>query len=333
MATVAGEGEPLTRGWHSYFDMIIRIIFAINAQKASMMRISDLKAFVMVADLGSFHAAADQLSVTQPALSRRIRKLEEMVGVPLFTRTTRQVHLTAAGRNFLERARKIVIDAEESLAGLRGASSSRRELIRIGCLPSLGMMLIPGALGEFRQRYPFVALRVLDMNAIELVEEVAKGTLDLGIGMYTAANPNVQFTALGKEALGVVCHHRHPVAGLENLRWRDLRDYPMASNIQQSGNWLRIQRALEEEDIQLNWFHQIRSMLGAVMTVRQGDGLAVVPRSAVEALRLPDLVFRDVSEPTIHREIGVLTPSASLQTLYVREFAALIEAQMAALPA
>lgn len=295
------------------------------------MRISDLEAFVMVADLGSFHAAADQLNITQPALSRRIRKLEEMIGVPLFTRTTRQVHLTAAGRNFLERARKIVIDTEESLASLRGASSSRRELIRIGCLPSLGMKLIPAVLGEFRQCYPFVALRVLDMNAIELVEEVAKGTLDLGIGMYTAANPNVQFKPLGLEALGVVCHREHPVAERNNLCWRDLRDYPIASNIQQSGNWLRIQRALEDEAIQLNWFHQIRSMLGAVITVQQGDGLAVVPRSAVEALGLPHLVFCDVAEPTIHREIGVLTPTTSMQTLYVKEFVSRIEEHMASL--
>ncbi|MES3677141.1 LysR family transcriptional regulator [Halomonas elongata] len=298
---------------------------------ASMMRISDLQAFVMVADLGSFHAAADQLNITQPALSRRIRKLEELIGVVLFTRTTRQVHLTAAGRTFLERARKIVIDTEESLASLRGAATSRRELIRIGCLPSLGMRLIPSVLEEFRECYPFVALRVMDMNAIELVEEVARGTLDLGIGMYTATNPNVQFKALGREALGVVCHCQHPVASLDNLCWRDLRDYPMASNIQQSGNWLRIQRALEDEAIQLNWFHQIRSMLGAIMTARQGDGLAVVPRSAIDAFRIPELVFRDVAEPTIHREIGVLTPTTSMQTLYVREFVTRIEARMTAL--
>ncbi|MFC7369446.1 LysR family transcriptional regulator [Vreelandella zhaodongensis] len=296
-----------------------------------MLRISDLQAFVMVADLSSFHAAADQLNITQPALSRRIHKLEEMIGVMLFTRTTRQVHLTAAGRNFLERARKIVIDTEESLASLRGASSDRRELIRIGCLPSLGMKLIPPVLDEFLKRYPFVALRVLDMNAIELVEEVARGTLDLGIGMYTASNPNVQFNSLAREALGVVCHQKHPVAKCDALRWRDLRDYPMASNIQQSGNWLKIQRALEDEAIQLNWFHQVRSMLGAVMTVQSGDGLAVVPRSAVDVLGIPGLVFREVAEPTIHRDIGVLTPSTSMQTIYVREFVAKIEEHMSSL--
>ncbi|ASK20200.1 MULTISPECIES: LysR family transcriptional regulator [unclassified Halomonas] len=296
-----------------------------------MLRISDLQAFVMVADLSSFHAAADQLNITQPALSRRIHKLEEMIGVMLFTRTTRQVHLTAAGRNFLERARKIVIDTEESLASLRGASSDRRELIRIGCLPSLGMKLIPPVLDEFLKRYPFVALRVLDMNAIELVEEVARGTLDLGIGMYTASNPNVQFNSLAREALGVVCHQNHPVATCDALRWRDLRDYPMASNIQQSGNWLKIQRALEDEAIQLNWFHQVRSMLGAVMTVQSGDGLAVVPRSAVDVLGIPGLVFREVAEPTIHRDIGVLTPSTSMQTIYVREFVAKIEEHMSSL--
>lgn len=292
------------------------------------MRISDLHAFVVVADLGSFHAAADQLSITQPALSRRIRKLEEITGVMLFTRTTRQVHLTAAGRSFLEQARKIVIDIEDSLAILQGASSSRRELIRVGCLPSLGMQLIPDILNEFRQRYPFVALRVMDMNAIELVEEIGKGSLDLGIGMYTAANPSVQFKHLGKEALGVACHREHPIAKLDRLCWRDLGDYPVASNIQQSGNWLRIQRALEEEAIQLNWFHQIRSMYGAIMTVRKGDGLAVVPRSAVDALCIPELVFCDVSEPTIYREIGVFTPSSSMQTIYIREFATLIEEYM-----
>lgn len=292
------------------------------------MRISDLKAFVMVGDIGAFHAAAEALNITQPALSRRIRKLEETLGLALFTRTTRQVHLTAAGRDFLERARKIVLETEDSIASLRDASATRRELVRVGCLPSLGLKLIPGALSVFRDTYPFVALRLMDMNAIQLVEEVARGSLDMGIGMLPAANPDVAFKALGQEALGVVCHQDHPVASLEHPRWRDLRDYPMASNIQQSGNWLKIQRAMDDENIHLNWFHQIQSILGALMSVRKGDGLAVVPRCAIEALCIPDLVFRDVSEPTIHREIGILSPSSSMQSVYVREFMALIEQQI-----
>ncbi|GAA3533228.1 LysR family transcriptional regulator [Zobellella aerophila] len=292
------------------------------------MRISDLKAFVILGDLGAFHAAADELNITQPALSRRIQKLEETLGVPLFTRTTRQVHLTAAGREFLERARKIVMETEESVASLRNATSYRRELIRIGCLPSLGLKLIPEALASLRVSHPFVAFRILDMNAIELVTEVARGTLDVGIGMLTSANPEVEFELLYKEPLGVVCNREHPVAGQDDLRWRELAAYPMASNIEQSGNWLKIQRAMDDEHIHLNWFHQIHSILGAFMTVRKGDGLAVVPRCAVEALCIPDLVYRDVSEPRIYRDIGILTPKSSLRPGYVRAFIERLRLQM-----
>ncbi|MFC6670527.1 LysR substrate-binding domain-containing protein [Marinobacterium aestuariivivens] len=119
----------------------------------------------------------------------------------------------------------------------------------------------------------------------------------------------------------------HPFVEQPDLKWSELKHYPVAYNIQQSGNWLKIQCAMDDEHIRLNWFHQIQSILGALMLVRKGDGLAVVLRCAVEALCIPDLVFREVSAPDIYREIGILTRSSSLQTIDVREFIEVIRRQ------
>ena len=97
--------------------------------------LADLRAFVAVADLSSFRAAAEAIHLSQPALSRRIEKLERALGVRLFDRTTRAVMLTAIGRDFVRKARKLLDDLEESLLSIRGVGATRRDEVTIACLP------------------------------------------------------------------------------------------------------------------------------------------------------------------------------------------------------
>lgn len=289
------------------------------------MRIADLRAFVMLADTGAFHAAAKQLHITQPTLTRRIQKLEETLDVQLVIRTTRQVRLTASGHHFLESARKIVLETDDAIMSLRATETRRGGRVRIACIPSLGLRLIPEALPTFRSQWPAVSLRVIDANAIQVIEQVRNGEVDFGLGMFITDDPDVNFHYLFREPLGIVCSAKHPIATQDNLRWEDLAEYPLASNIQQSGNWLRTQASLAESQVSLNWFHQIQSVLGALILVRQSDALAVVPPSLVNAIDNPDYVFKNISAPKIHRDIGLISHASRAPPIHARALMKLLQ--------
>ena len=103
-----------------------------------------LEAFLSIADRGSFHRAAAHLNLSQTALSHRMKKLEDDLGIKLLARTTRQVSLTPAGQELLPRARRIIEEITASFADLRQLGKARQESLAIGCLPTCtGMRLSP----------------------------------------------------------------------------------------------------------------------------------------------------------------------------------------------
>ena len=100
-----------------------------------------VQAFVAVADLGGFNKAAEQLHITQTALTRRIQKLETYLALKLLDRTTRRVELTAVGRDFLPRARSIVADMTSAVERLKDMSQHARGHITLACIPSMTLPL------------------------------------------------------------------------------------------------------------------------------------------------------------------------------------------------
>ena len=108
--------------------------------------LQQLQAFVAVADRGSFRAAADSIHLSAPALSRRIDKLEKVLGARLLHRTTRAVALTPLGRVFLERARAALDDLESAILGIADIASSRAGRVTLACVPSAALHFLPTAL-------------------------------------------------------------------------------------------------------------------------------------------------------------------------------------------
>ncbi len=107
--------------------------------------LNDLQAFRAVAELGSFRKAAEAVSISQPALSHGIEKLEEALGVRLFERTTRSVTLTTVGRVFAPSAEQLLDDLDVALLGIRDVSSSRLGHVMIACVPSVAYYFLPNA--------------------------------------------------------------------------------------------------------------------------------------------------------------------------------------------
>src|SRR5882757_7516150 len=141
------------------------------------MELRHLRYFAAVAAHGSFSRAAHNLHLTQPALSRQVKDLEDELGVPLFARGTNALALTEAGEVFYEEARDLLARADQAVQRVRG--EARHEILRVGYGPSLTSGIMPRALERFQAAVPRVRLELEDLSPREMKEKALTGQLDL----------------------------------------------------------------------------------------------------------------------------------------------------------
>src|SRR5262245_56233710 len=144
------------------------------------MELRHLRYFVGVAEAMNFTKASRVLRVAQPALSRQIRQLEEEVGVPLFQRDRQGARLTAAGEAFLAEARGLLEQSERAIRAAQRTSRGRAGMVNLGYVWGLFHTQVPELVGQFRQRFPDVALNLFDLTAMQQVEAIAQGRIDAG---------------------------------------------------------------------------------------------------------------------------------------------------------
>ena len=118
-----------------------------------------------MADLASFRAAAEAIHLSQPALSRRVDKLEDALGVRLFDRDTRNVGLTAVGRDFARKARALLDDLDQILLGVRDVAANRWGQVTLAAIPSTVHYFLPAVLRAYHERFPRIRLRIIDESA------------------------------------------------------------------------------------------------------------------------------------------------------------------------
>ncbi len=160
------------------------------------MDIRHVRYFLAVADSGSVAAAARQLHIVQPALSRQIRDLEEELGAPLFSRSARGVELTAAGEQFALDARKLLIDFQSARQRALRVAQGSAGALRLGISPAYGWHpAILSQINRFREAHPDISLRVEPMLAARQLTAIADGELDAGFFGWRDAR-DTRFSAM-----------------------------------------------------------------------------------------------------------------------------------------
>ncbi|EHM01299.1 LysR substrate binding domain protein [Acetobacteraceae bacterium AT-5844] len=268
--------------------------------------LDQLRAFVAVAEAQSLTRATDTLHLSLPAVSRRLSALEEELGVALLARSTRRVALTQTGREFLPRARRLLDELEESLLGIRETAARRRGLVTIACIPTAAYYFLPETLADFARRFPNVRVRVMDLSADGVVDAVATGGAEFGIGMEGAVHPEVEFRPLRRDPFVLACRRDHPLAKKRGLKWADLHNETLVGVSRRSGNRLILDRALLPRGIQPNWRYEAEHLSTSLGLVEAGLGVAVVPRLALPREAHPVLVARPLADPKIERATGVM---------------------------
>jgi DNA-binding transcriptional LysR family regulator len=266
-----------------------------------------LEAFVAIAERGSFNRAAAHLNLSQTALSHRMKKLEDDLGVRLLTRTTRQVTLTPAGLELLPKAQGVMAELTSSFVALRDRGKERLEQIAIGCLPTIAVAYLPAVLAAFKRIHPQVGVRIYDNSATEIAEHVQNGRAEFGLTIVAANRWDLEIRPLMKEPFVLVCPADHAFARGASVNWSALEGEPLVRIAPQTGNRVLIDDALGSRRENLDWRYQVQHVATAVSMVRAGIGLTVVPRLALGAVDPAGVVAVSLRNPGVTRTLGIVS--------------------------
>ncbi len=280
--------------------------------------IFDLEVFLAVKESGSFHQAAEQLGLSQSAVTRRIKKLEEELQSLLFERTTRAVHPTLAAKRLEARAESILADVRETALAMRDASVAhayqRNAIVTVALVPTILSKLMTKAIDRLRQEGDAPRLRLLDLSANEVAECVSKGEADFGISSLPSLEPNIEFESLVVDRIALALPQMHDLAGRDVIRWADLEGEDLIVPARGMGNRLLIDEAFASQRIALRWTYEVNRTTSALELVAHGIGLALVPETAKGTAESFGLVSRPMDDPVISRPIGIIMRSGQRHT-------------------
>lgn len=288
-----------------------------------------LRAFVGVADSGSFTGAAKRLHITASALSLLIKSLEVEIGVRLFHRTTRRTELSVAGSEFYPLARKLLDDLAHALQATRDLARKKRGTVRIACTPLYSAMLLPQLVLAFRERFPAIAVYVLDSLNQQALGRVASGEADLGVAPHRPPPTELVHEALLQDRIHLICRPDHPLAAQRSATWAAVLREPFVTLTTDFTARLQSDLLRHSPDLVINPVHSVSFLTTALGMVKWGHGVTAQPSRALALLEPYGLVHRPISRPVVHRQLSIywrrdqeLSPAAASLLEFLREYVA-----------
>lgn len=188
------------------------------------MELDQLRYFLQIAERQSFSRAAEDLTISQPALSRSIQKLEEELGQPVFERKTRSVSLTDAGVLLQGRAQQVLSILENTKAEITDDGRSGR--LRIGAIPTIAPYFLPDLLRSFSLAFPRVTLIVQELTTAALIHGCTQGDIDLAILALPLPVKHLKVESLFEEELLLVLPPDHELVAKKSIHLSDVEPYP-----------------------------------------------------------------------------------------------------------
>lgn len=290
------------------------------------VNVEGLQALIKIIDFGSFHEAAEALCISRSALSRRISSLESDLAVKLIERTTRTVRLTAAGRDFLPQARRIVGELESALSNFRKSGGGNRDTVVIACIPSTAIGILPPVLNKYSALYPERRVRVLDVYISEVFKAVSVGEADFGLTTLTLGNDhNLDVKELFQDRFMAGLRRSDPLAKNKQVKWSQIAGRRLILAGRSGGNRALFDFELPARIVGKNWAYELHHSYFAIYAlIESGAGTAVLPDSALPP-HYPGLVFRPLVEPVVARSINIVKRRDSVMSVAAQDFLRLIE--------
>ncbi|CAN7196075.1 LysR family transcriptional regulator [Trinickia sp. LjRoot230] len=270
------------------------------------LNLRDIRAFVAVAQTGSFTRAATGLHLSQPALTVQIRRIEEVVGARLFDRNSRSVALTALGRELLPLLQKSLHDMENLLHDARALADGARGRVRFAALPSFAASVLPECVRAFAEMQPGVTFEIRDVVASMVEHLVRNEDADLGVTGGDTVDASLEVLYRATDRLCVVCPRNHPVATKRKIALDDIVEHPLVLTAAGTSVRAVVDAALNEAGRAPVLTCEPTYMMTAVAMVRARLGITILPASAREIRAERALVVRPIDDPRFVRPIALV---------------------------
>src|SRR3989475_2428311 len=275
------------------------------------MELRHLRYFIGVAEEENVSRAALKLHVSQPALSRQIRDLEEELGFLLLERSAKAVRLTEAGRAFLTEARAVLQRAEDAVKVARAIATGAHDELHIGYAPSLTARILPATLRAFQAELPNVRVRLHDFSTEEMLAGLREGKLQIAfvVRLTPAMLRGLRFEELAHDPMCLAVAPKHPLAGRRAVTLAEVareplitysrKDYPDAHE-----NLAAMFAAIKSKPRIAEEHDSVSSLIAAV---EAGNGVAIAPQSltCTAGARLKLIPFSPAPAP-----LGICAPWA-----------------------
>jgi len=249
------------------------------------LTLHQLRTFRAVAEQLSFSAAAHELSISQPSVSYQVKELEAVLGLPLIDRLGKRVRLTEAGEVLYEYARRTLTLLDEVTLVMEQMRGIERGTLRVGASATVGIYVIPLALGAYKKVHPNLALS-LEIGSREMLQErLKRGVLDLAVLSLPIADPDLESTPFMDDELVLVVPAGHPLAERRDLTLRDFAGESFLMREPGSGTRLAVEIAARRAGVSLQVGMELGSNGAIKHAVEAGLGVAVLSSHAIELER------------------------------------------------
>ncbi|MDD0813432.1 LysR family transcriptional regulator [Curvibacter sp. HBC28] len=289
----------------------------------------ELEVFLALGQTLSFRRTAEQVHLSQSAVSGVLTRLEETLQVRLFDRTTRSVQLTLAGQVFLEQAQLLCTQADEAVRAVRSVAELQVGQVTLAALPSLAATVVPLAMARLTERHPGIRLAVMDTLSGPAFDLVRSGQVDFAL---TAANPayaDLDYQPLASDGFVLLLPAQHALAkGRRALAWSDVAELthismPLPTSVRQYAD-----AALLQHRLRFAPRYEVEHLATINAMVAAGLGVAALPELAAAVAPLTGVVRRRLVEPDILRPIGLVTRRGRSLSPASAEMVALLREEM-----
>ncbi|MGE0714618.1 MAG: LysR family transcriptional regulator [Alphaproteobacteria bacterium] len=265
--------------------------------------------FLAVVETRSFRLAAERLNVSPPAVSARVRELEDRLGVRLFHRTTRSVMPTAEGERLATAATHALGELHRAADTLRDEAALRRGRFTVATLPSIAATILPPAMAAFRALHPGVEIEMVDAYAGHAGAAVLRG--EAAFGLLAAPPPGereLAFEPLFRDDSVIVLPVGHPWAGRGAIELAEVARQPLLLTAPDTSMRAMVDAAFRHRGLVAVPAHEAMNLTTLLALAEAGFGITFVPRIFVVRLDLSRLEMVAIAGRPMARDIGIVTP-------------------------
>ena len=269
--------------------------------------LSHLETFIAVAQLGSFSLAAQQLHITQPSVTSRIQRLEDMLGVKLLIRTTRSIKVTPQGAQLLDEATATLQGLRDLVEKFRQQAESARQRVVVAATPMLAAMTLPPIIHSYSEHFPGVQIDLRDLRYEDALNSLMTGEADIAVLALEEDDQRFDFQPIREDDMVLVVPSEHQLASRREVSLDEISAFPILMLEQYEPMLVRISEALNRHELKLKRALSAGNLATLLGMLDAKMGITLLTRSMARRSQQAGHVVIELSGIRLTRAFGIVT--------------------------